>query len=343
MQIALALSEAAPGEADDVLSLVDGAMALVWTDDRDKTVNMARNGARPLHFTFNKAKNFMMFMSDGHQLLSVNKSLWKTTAQGESIYSLDTYKHLKWHYGDLVPEVTGFDPFPVYSPPAAAAVITPTPPRLGLNGINKTNANHGGKERADLRARAAERKRIRNGLGASGGRMGKALAPMTAALAKLYELDPSMMMRVALEDRYELSANIEMVHGTLYLQHWGNTPWPAVIYNVPAQQASAFSEKDWMVKPIGITRPIAGMGDSPSILCQLIHCDWAGYTNKDGSVNRVKGPDGRLISGWKLDRMVEAGCANCANNLSMHDMDRYAYANKDHDLICEDCKWSNCK
>ena len=64
-----------------------------------------------MNVTWKPEGNFMMFTSDGHMLYTINKSMWKSGAQGDNIYSLDTYKHLKWTHGSLVPEVTAFNPF----------------------------------------------------------------------------------------------------------------------------------------------------------------------------------------------------------------------------------------
>lgn len=111
MQLALSLSAVPPKEAVEVLDRVDGDMCLVWTDERDRSINMCRNRGRPMVLGFNFERSFMCFMSDGDHLQVLTKSFTNTSAHIPTLYSLDAYQLLKWKRGSLRPEVVEFRPF----------------------------------------------------------------------------------------------------------------------------------------------------------------------------------------------------------------------------------------
>ena len=77
--IARALGNVAVEDAHKVLSDIRGAYALVWTDTRDKSVNIAKNGQRPLHWSFNQAKTIMWFMSSHKHMALIKDQTWCTT------------------------------------------------------------------------------------------------------------------------------------------------------------------------------------------------------------------------------------------------------------------------
>lgn len=67
----LALKE--PDAAPDVISYLRGAFALVWHDARDESVNIIRNGQRPLHLAYDKEGKTLFFMSEHEMLYAVAK------------------------------------------------------------------------------------------------------------------------------------------------------------------------------------------------------------------------------------------------------------------------------
>lgn len=111
MQIAKALSTVPAKEATAMLDHIDGDFAIVWTDERDRSINMARNRGRPLHLGFNFDRTFMCFMSDDDHLRVLTKAFAGTSAHIPTIYSIDSFQHLKWKRGNLRPEVADFRPF----------------------------------------------------------------------------------------------------------------------------------------------------------------------------------------------------------------------------------------
>ena len=345
MQIALALSEVEPDNAKAMLNEINGAFCIVWTDMRDKSVNMARNGHRPMHFTWNPDGSFMMFMSDGHMLYTINKSMWKTGAQGDNIYSLDTYKHLKWTHGSLVPEVTAFNPFTVAWKGTKKDHTSSTETSTGNTQTANTKEPSGHTKSAVESAKERWEIRRKKRQGNVGPLTGKASRPMLLALAKYFELTPNEVktlphMRFEPENSFRLMHNTVMMQGQIYLTHWGNTPWDAVIYNVPKQQATAHKDHDWTVIPIGITRPMSGNGDFAAILCKLIHCDWAGYRNQLHSNKDFEmiGPDGKLIAISDILHMLKDGCYTCQDELSLGQIDTYKYNDTRTAILCAVCR-----
>ena len=109
--IAYNLSQVAPEDANEIFKCLDGDYALVWTDQRDKSINFARNHGRPLHFGESRNSNLMYFMSEAGMLRSLSERLKEPTARIDTVFSLETHKHLKFKKGSLVPEVRAIDPF----------------------------------------------------------------------------------------------------------------------------------------------------------------------------------------------------------------------------------------
>lgn len=329
MQIALALSKVEPKDADKVLSTIHGAFALAWTDKRDQSVNLARNGQRPLHFTWNSTKTFMMFMSDGNMLHVINKSLWKSNCQGTSIYEIDTHKHLKFKYGSIVPHVSTFG---VYVPPKAPPkeeVITPRNPSR-----TPTRQGDGG-----------EKKWMEDGRSGMSSTKNRGLPnAQVHALERYYDLSPAEELRFKPGFIFDLGNHKVMVTGEIYHPLWGNTPWPAVIHHVSKAGGEAYSGRDWKVRPVGIGRPLESKGNSPSVLCTIIDHDWAGfkYQSKTSMNTKVMGPDGKLIDRREFRLMLELGCNECHCDLAAHEVDKMGFRSVDSKmrLLCEECKWT---
>lgn len=109
--IAYNLSQEEPEDAEKVLQQLNGAFALVWFDDRDQSVNMVRNGERPLHFGVNKPGDILYLSSDGNLLNFVAGRLGESSSRPSGIWQIATHQHLKYKKGSLVPEVASIAPF----------------------------------------------------------------------------------------------------------------------------------------------------------------------------------------------------------------------------------------
>jgi len=77
---------------DELISRVDGAMALTWWDARDNSMNFLRNDERPLNFVTIKGKNVLIWASEMEQ---INLVLSHSTLEIEDSYELSEGVHLK--------------------------------------------------------------------------------------------------------------------------------------------------------------------------------------------------------------------------------------------------------
>lgn len=101
--------------AEEVISKINGAFALVWYDSRDDSLNMVRNNQRPMHLAKAKKNNTIYFCSEAEMLHLLDKRL---TLGLDCIVSLKPGFWLKFKDPDLmipeVKEVKFFTP-PVYT------------------------------------------------------------------------------------------------------------------------------------------------------------------------------------------------------------------------------------
>jgi predicted glutamine amidotransferase len=378
MQIAYALSEAKPEEARDVLSMIDGSFAIVWTDERDESVNMARNNERPLHFTWNAPRNFMMFMSDGHMLTSINKSMRHSSAQGGSIYQIDSMKHLKWRFGSIEPEVQEFAPFvkpnPIGMAPAGRDLRSaveraqdkwagrPNQSSTTSGEFSVTNTHH-------LKVNID-------------GRLRTIPAGHTESLENFFGLKPTDYLEFTPESSFDMQKNTVYVGGQVRMLHWGDCPWEAVLMNVPRPTWDKYSDGRWTVRPIGLTRRMdSSVENLPSLLCQFVRATFDGgkvtqcdvdSTDSDQRVfdtlwgdpmcpfdedqimekvdqqeeedndpdRMVIGPSGILMAAVELSQLLIDGCVGCGDYLHFERAGLYEMVNEGRDVLCNDCKWN---
>ena len=342
MQIALALSLCEPGEADGVLEQIDGAFALVWTDERDRSINMARNANRPLHFAINNAKSLLTFMSDGHMLTTILKSFGTDPARGNTVYSIDTMKHLKFKKGSLAPEVTSFRPFirpqaPAYNKPSGTTG-KPTAGTTLKSATQKAREKWG-----------KQSQRVGSGIGSTAdqviinGKLRGIPEPMLTALETYMELDMKDRLEFMPMQDWQTSKHGRMVEGVVNLPHWGDAEWDAIIQDVPEAECNAYWDSEWTVQPVGITRPLDPKSNYPALLCKLIKCDWEGdpVVVEKGECKEViplvKGVGGRFTTMASLKTQLEGGCINCGKELVVEKIGMYEEVNIGVDIICEEC------
>ena len=140
--IAYNLSKVEPDEAHTVLEQLNGAFALIWFDNRDESVNIVRNGERPLHFGVNKAADLLLIASDGYMLNFIANRIGDASSRPQGIWQIATHQHLKYKKGSLVPEVASISPF-TYPVIQRSTYIPPTTNRGG------TTWEETGKDRRD--------------------------------------------------------------------------------------------------------------------------------------------------------------------------------------------------
>jgi len=361
MQIALALSKAEPGDFKKVLEQVEGSFALVWTDTRDESVNMCRNSDRPIHFTYNPAKNIIWFMSDGLHLKTVNKSLFKSAAEGGSIFSMDKMKVLKYRKGSLVPEVTAFAPF-----------VRPVTPIVSLKdkltARQKRQRNGSGKDKRSALERAVDRwgravgSRTSNPIDGTGlritdmktevnGKTRKLLLKHLTELNREFDLKPNRNIAFRPVVKYQQVNGRYTILGDIEHPDWEDGgEWDAIIYNMRPAMANAYFKSKWMVNPVGLSRPHtlphATNNSVPSVICDLVNCDWEKHKHEGLHEAQDEGKElspilvivgDREIEAGRLDKILADGCAGCAMNMSMDSIGDALIVNDGRDILCKDC------
>jgi len=367
MQIAHALSKAKPEDAGKVMSQINGSYALVWTDSRDESINMARNSERPLHFCFNTKKDIMWYMSDGNHLHSINKSFGNHECKGGSVFEMDKYKILKFRKGEVKPEVIKYDPF--------VSKVTVTHYQGGQK-VTTTSTQAGGKASG-----ASDEKQTKTGSTAmqrAHARWAKSLDTnttrsiengdtsyvkvevqgkkrtipkcMTSALRSEFCLTPSDLLRFQPLEAIPLDNGNYEVYGTVFHKPWNDIPFDMTIHNVSKVQYRAYRNEDWLVRPIGVCPAQEFDRRQSGVLGQLVHCDWLGYVrssmseqaaseddDKEDAQVVVPGPDGRMIEWPKLRSMLEAGCINCCADILNDEVSNLMLVNNGQDLCCAPC------
>lgn len=359
MQIAYALSKANPEDAiKDVLENIEGSFAIVWTDERDKSVNMARNRDRPLHFTWNRLKDFMMFMSDGQMLNTINKSLGASDARGDVIYSIDSMAMLKFKKGQLEPEVTSFRPF---TRPIAHYTGRGNGHRH-TDAVDAANVIWSGRS-SQVSCQAGGNKISINGV------VQDIPKGHLEALSTFFHLLPRDRLMFVPQKSYHLTDKTLMVTGLVRVPLWGDAEWESVLMHVPLASYNAYRNQTWLIRPIGMSRMLESeMDNLPAVLGQLISpngynmaahqeahdargrrgssADVSGNVGSpvmnEGPIEEgtplVKDDDGTLIQKAEYMKMLEDGCVNCLQPLFIQDIKDYVLVNNGLDVLCIDCQ-----
>lgn len=286
MQIALALSSVTPDNAKTVLARVYGSFCLVWTDSRDNSMNMARNGDRPMHITFNAQRDVLWFMSDGLHLHTINNSMKGSTARGTTVFEIDKYNILKYKKGNITPEVTKFSPFVAAMVPAKKSGYTPPASRSPLGTGNTGRAHE--KWRDHLKKRDAEMDRqnandedplssktnetLRSMTIQVAGKPRKLLAKHVVLLKKEFDILPTERIRFKPMRKVKQDNGRFTVVGEVWLKEFEGW-WDATIHDLEATKVNAYWNHEWYVNATGLgkcntTKLVKTCKYSPSILCE---------------------------------------------------------------------------
>lgn len=366
MQIALALSKSPPEDAAKVLGTIDGSFALVWADERDNSINMARNMDRPIHFTYNSAKDIMWFMSDGHHLQSINKSLSRYQAGGNTIYQMDKHKVLKFTQETLVPEVTTFVPFVRAVVTTTRGVPSTTSGSTASGGLasalkkaakrwltNTEQARTPGVIPSSPAGNTTPKQASKPGLKEAdlrvvvNGKERKLVRSHVAELEREYDLRPTDLVEFMPIVKYKQTNGGYTVIGDVVHGEWGDSEWDAVIYDVGEVEAEMSWHESWTVHPVGLSRPHATPSSDtemtvPSVLCTLVDTNYKNVTrvtHNEEAESPILIPVGsRYVEAKLLDKMMEEGCVQCGANITLEDSAACIIVNDGRDLLCAGCQ-----
>ena len=115
--IAAAFNTVSPSKAKNILSLLDGSFVLFWHDDRDGSVNLARNDKRPLTMAYHEKEDMLYFCSEKKML---DWLLDRCGINHTAMFDPKPNQHFKWVINNNEVknfDVKKFEPYksPVYS------------------------------------------------------------------------------------------------------------------------------------------------------------------------------------------------------------------------------------
>lgn len=358
-----------PGEASDVLREIDGAFALVWFDTRDRSINMARNSERPMHYAVGKERDVMWFMSDGAHLSAINKSFGQSKGAAWSVYELDKHIHLKWKKGEMVPEVAKFAPFVINRRPAPAnsGSVTKTTTKTKTSGSKpEKTALERATEQWEKNLRAYDT-RQKNTVGYPlptvhlAGRDRLVPKPMLKTLRDEYELGQEDHIKFTPCEVIPFTNRDRLVIGEIEHPRWGDCKWSAIVVNANQMHAAAYMKTNWVVRPIGVGKPWNEVTPNalPTVMCHLVNCDWKGWIrdslpkqeaqdegkveagSEDGGPESdtgfVLGPQQIMIPFKRAKEWLQYGCISCGYVTTLGDLSECQIVNEGRDLLCGGC------
>ena len=351
--IAYNLDQESPENAHLILEKLLGAFALVWFDSRDSTVNITRNGERPLHLSLNKDGDILYISSDGHLLNFTGNRLSNAVCRPEGIWQLAPHQHLKLSKGDMTPKVTEYEEFKSYwAPqqnnwhPASRAYVTPTHrwdddiPCYHTRGIRKN--------------------------------VPKVQIEM---MKEWYMLDPKDQLRFNPKQYipWDKSGDAGAMYGSVWHNEW-ECEIDAVVYNTSASQRDNYMAEGqfWTVVPIGVSHTTLEDPDKLMIMCSVKWYSWMGEIKKlskdvaktkycdddvdgyaddpsydivttDDLVNdMMPGPHGTYISVSAWLKLTSYGCTMCGAPLYMAESEELEWVGEmQNQPLCPKClDWS---
>jgi predicted glutamine amidotransferase len=375
--IAYNLSKVAPEDANEIFKCVDGDFTFVWTDQRDKSINFVRNNGRPLHLAESRSKNLMYFMSEAGMLRSLTERMKDSSAKIDDVYSLETFKHLKFKQGSLVPEVTSIDPFvrkPLYSGSQHSAAnrryekLWDDAVKKGSQSGQKTGSGSTSDNVVPLHG---DHMVMRNGKYQSPNKM------LMEACQELYQLNSHNHVRFVPDEYIPWDGDKGMVRGMFTHPGWGDTEWEGVVYEFPSAwlNKDRFSE-EWTVSPIGLTMAWVGKSSQstmPAVMLSVRKFSWVEDNSfqtdfddeappwtaekeeiKDNIEEQESieamvddhlgtemffGPNDKLIWREQIEGLLEYGCCYCTCNLTAEDHEDILWVGMhDSQPLCLECQ-----
>ncbi len=360
VNIARALAHVPPEEASEVLSHIDGAFALVWLDERDHSVNITRNSRRPLHFSYNAAKNSLWYMSDANHLNLMRSRKWCYTCDLGDIYQFETNKLFKFTKGSIVPEVTTYAPFArvVYQYPenqySAWTDAMGTARKQSPSSKESSNSTSGiPSGKANIKGAYDEDRQLRIWIN---GEHVKAPEPLLEDLDQVCDIDPNDKL-IFRPERWEAYANepgFGMAIGKCWVDIW-SAECPVVVHHVPQKWADRVTHDAWWVRGYGVTDQISCGKYTFGIMAKVVGfhvsasdimdhesgkgADYEEDDKEDDSTPAMLiGPMGRLYSLSEWLHFTRHGCGLCSATFAPSDHDSIWWTGElEQDPICNDC------
>jgi hypothetical protein len=342
--IAYNLSLAEPGDAAKVLGQLDGAYALVWTDERDDSINIVRNGQRPLHMAATRDSSTLYFMSEGAMLEMI---LDRNKISYDAIYQLGVHKWLKFTGSDLVPEVKDVVPF---TRPVTAHTAYPTyaggydrPAQAG----NTSTASPIPANR-DLRLQLRNNRKV-----AQPAVFAETLSWFDLHIRDELEFDPDCFYGYP-RSRHATGNPLPLgdVQGEVWfpdLQEWVD----ARLVGVGERVFELYHNKMWTVRPVCITWEKDVMTVHCKFVAPTVTAEARALTaetapeldddipwgDEGDSLSMYLGPNGNYVTEYRAKELLEHGCGMCSKDLRIQDMADYEWVGELRNMpLCPDCQ-----
>jgi len=342
--IAYNLSLAEPGDAAGVLGQLDGAYALVWTDERDDSINIVRNGQRPLHMAATRDDSTLYFMSEGamlEMLLDRNKVSYDT------IHQLGVHKWLKFTGSDLMPEVKTVVPFtrpvtpyrtyPTYAGGYADATRAGSPapaPQITAN--------------RDLRLPLANNRKVEQPAA-----FAETLSWFDLNIKDELEFDPDCFYGYP-RSRHATGKGLPLgdVQGEVWvpdLQEWTD----ARLIGVGERLFEVYNHRTWTVRPVCVTWEKDVMTIHCKFVAPLVTAEARALNaetstalddtqwdfEEDDPLGMYLGPNGNYVTEYRAKELLEHGCGMCSKDLRVQDMAEYDWVGELRNMpLCPDCQ-----
>jgi hypothetical protein len=337
MNLARALGHVAPEDAVEVLESIQGAYALAWTDERDRSVNIVRNGQRPLHFAHNQTKSILWFMSDGKHLEMLKKRGWCCNIDMGQVWQFNTHTHFKWKKGTLKPEVAKYTPKALVRPQYQQYPSYSGPLPLSGSSAKRTKPVKSG-----LKVPLSHRISIN-------GQMAAIPKALVEDLDLAMDLTPDKTLTFRPKYYFPYPKRPEQdgygyVTGMAYIPAW-EMDWECVVHNVNEKHAEKIALETWDVIPYAVTEQMPG----PSEDCYGVQCRVKRFNvpleepeetheEEEEVPFSLIGPHGRLYSSADWLRLTRNGCSECSCDLEPSDHDTIWWLGEmEREPICEDC------
>lgn len=350
-----ALSQVSPENAKDVIEKINGAFALVWWDNRDKTLNFIRNNDRTLFVSFESGTNkkaVTMYWASDRNMLKTATHRHYTYEEPESFVYMTHYKYsLSGMNIELVSKnvYKEYIPYPGYAPyQGGSSVVYPGGGRRA-HSVKKPR----GKIASDTRSQKKDlsvdssntKKNVRNN--------GAGTVPRYLPRIGTYvEVTPFAFKE------YPANKDKGRVLGFTMRQDGAKVQLryvDVILHAVTKKQFDEWNDMDVCL----LTVEIVHLSYSPHMKLWNVYGKFKNIAKRSYSANPdqdgptddepeqdnnypmvvdsyILGPNKSMISEKEFDELTKHGCMNCQTGLTQSDAHKIVWADSQTPL-CPDC------
>ena len=325
----------------EVVSKIRGAYMLIWRDDRDGSLNFARNDTRSFHMMQSYAEDTIFFASEHGQLAWLNERL---ALGGSDIVTLRPGHALKFEAGSLDPTVKKFDIAPKWQAPTNTHRMTTTGSAGGHT--SKPAGEAPGKPQGPVVIPQTDNRVL------AGGKKRSVPQPLQM---QLLNLEPQPLQ---VEDRLQFTPILRQPANQLrspdaqrwVVGHIDSIQMPAMLYGIAKHICDNAWNRRWTVRPIGVRSSYQDGRLVQMLVCKLVasvqQAEIIGLPKcSPGSTedspkehpDGLKGPEGYSISTVDWLTLTSNGCVCCGRALHAREADEIRWDLTTGEPQCGDC------